>query len=174
MSEHQKTSCISRITMLINYGDPFHTYHQDKLVNTYHNSVYCSGIFLNPRDYAKNIKRLKVVVIDFKHEFAASIFRENTAHLTDVAVDIEEFHGRKILRFLPEALSEAQNTFQKIHLLDSTFTTYLTMMKLVANPLFEEIANTINLKLGNISVKQISDEICLSERTIRRKVTETN
>jgi AraC-like DNA-binding protein len=170
---HQKTSCIGKITFLINYGDPFSTYEFENIVHRYENNIYCSGIFSTPRDYAGGIKNLKVVIVDFRHSAASCIFRENMDQLTNNAVEVRNLISTRLLKFLPEKLMDAKNFNEKIEILNREFTRYIRSLEIRSNPLVDEIISIIELRKGNIGLREISDEVAYSERTIRRKMIES-
>lgn len=172
LQEHQKTSCVSKISMLINYGDIFCTYFKNQIVDMYPRGISCSGFSLHSRDFGKNIKKLKVVVVDFSHQFAADILQENIQNLTNTSIDISHFKSTQLLQRLPDLLARACNDSEKINILNDLFSHYLFQAEIKKLSVFENIYDIIFKVNGKINLQQISDDLGYSERTIRRKVYE--
>ncbi|HNO23900.1 MAG TPA: helix-turn-helix domain-containing protein [Leptospiraceae bacterium] len=169
LSVHQRTSCLSNVSLIINYGDEFHTVTDDNIFHKYANGIYTAGMYLHPRNYGKLIPDLRVIVVDFAHEFLNSVFRENMELLTNSCIEIQNFRHLKNLYSLTEKLSEAENSQEKLNILNSTFAEFFCTLDLTQNEMSLRMMDAVNAAEGNISIRDLSRELDCSERTLRRK-----
>lgn len=171
LTEHQKIPGLTKSVIHINYGDPFSTYSPDgTTINYQPNSLVGTGVFLQPREYGKGINNLKCVVVDFHLDIAASMFQENMELLSNAAIALDNFKHFNKIQHLPQSIKEANTSGDKLKLLNQTFTDFLLRNPLQKDHFLTEIKKTIEQHQGNISIKDLSDDIGFSERTLRRRV----
>lgn len=110
----------------------------------------------------------KTIGINFYPNGLKSVFGINAEQLTDICLDLNEM-AEKDGFYLSERLNEEPTTARQIDLLSSYLFFLVRRNSSRAESSIDYAIAQILRSNGNISLKKLQDELCLSQRTVERK-----
>ena len=170
LEEHQKISTLSKMYILINFGDKLMA-RNDKVEYQIHD-IQFYGIPIKPREFGQGVPDLKIVAVELKSEIVFSIVKESMQDMVDQIVDSGYIHKVKYLQHLPEKLAEAVTSEERIEILNQAFFRFFSAITIPNDPLLLLLLDSINVQRGNISNKSLTFVSGYSERNLRRKMVD--
>lgn len=156
------------IEITFTYGDKMIRYNSDNNIETLGNTI----INGQKKDYydVKPDGKIGMVSVLLKPEGSMVFFKLPLDEIADKSIDLEIISGKETIE-IEDKIDNAKNNIERISIIEDYL---IKKIKIKDKYDFERISGSIkkiNCKLGQISVSELADYVCLSNKQFERKFT---
>ncbi|MBN9381819.1 MAG: helix-turn-helix transcriptional regulator [Chitinophagaceae bacterium] len=153
-------------------GGPGLLFQPEDRGSYYQNYKQLPGLFLYGQvttNVETSLKgKFSTIGIVFYPHVLKTIFGIDAGELTDTCMDVDQM-ARQQGFYLNEMLGECRSSSEKIEILSSYLLFLAKRNNTLTDTKMEYALSRILQSKGNISLKELNDQLCLSERSVERK-----
>lgn len=130
---------------------------------------HLAGLKTTPQQI--KVKGPALLAIRFKPEGLYPFIKEGISSLIDQTVHPEIIFGKEIL-YLQEQIAEEKTEFERVQLVNAFLCEKLATTGKKTDPYFDLFLKRIRCSKGQLSLKEMSKELTISQKTLQRKFSE--